>query len=173
MLLLDEPFGALDAFTKEELWCVLRDLHQLQKFNVILVTHDLRESVFLADKVFVMSKNPGRFVVERKIDLPRPRDLEITYTPEFSATSCTSCVVILALSEVAQAANAGESSMNSKKLEAYSPLILFVAHTRSMAGHLQPCSVFLNSYSLAPYKSAKPWLSLQARLPALLGKPFG
>jgi NitT/TauT family transport system ATP-binding protein len=63
---------------------VLRDLHQLQKFNVILVTHDLRESVFLADKVFVMSKNPGRFVVERKIDLPRPRDLEITYTPEFS-----------------------------------------------------------------------------------------
>ncbi|MEQ1536111.1 MAG: ABC transporter ATP-binding protein [Burkholderiaceae bacterium] len=85
MLLLDEPFGALDAFTKEELWCVLRDLHQLQKFNVILVTHDLRESVFLADKVFVMSKNPGRFVVERKIDLPRPRDLEITYTPEFSA----------------------------------------------------------------------------------------
>ena len=85
MLLLDEPFGALDAFTKEELWCVLRDLHQLQKFNVILVTHDLRESVFLADKVFVMSKNPGRFVVERKIDLPRPRDLEITYTSEFSA----------------------------------------------------------------------------------------
>jgi NitT/TauT family transport system ATP-binding protein len=84
MLLLDEPFGALDAFTKEELWCVLRDLHQQQKFNVILVTHDLRESVFLADKVFVMSKNPGRFVVERKIDLPRPRDLEITYTQQFS-----------------------------------------------------------------------------------------
>lgn len=84
MLLLDEPFGALDAFTKEELWCVLRDLHQLQKFNVILVTHDLRESVFLADKVFVMSKNPGRFVVERQIDLPRPRDLEITYTQQFS-----------------------------------------------------------------------------------------
>jgi NitT/TauT family transport system ATP-binding protein len=44
----------------------------------------LRESVFLADKVFVMSKNPGRFVVERKIDLPRPRDLEITYTPAFT-----------------------------------------------------------------------------------------
>jgi NitT/TauT family transport system ATP-binding protein len=59
-------------------------VHQLQKFNVILVTHDLRESVFLADKVYVMSKNPGRFVVERKIDLPRPRDLEITYTPAFS-----------------------------------------------------------------------------------------
>jgi NitT/TauT family transport system ATP-binding protein len=85
MLLLDEPFGALDAFTREELWCILRDLWTEQKFNVILVTHDLRESVFLADTVYVMSKSPGRFVVKREIDLPRPRDLEITYTPEFTA----------------------------------------------------------------------------------------
>jgi NitT/TauT family transport system ATP-binding protein len=84
MLLLDEPFGALDAFTREELWCALRDLHAAQKFNVILVTHDLRESVFLADKVYVMSKSPGRFVVQRDIDLPRPRDLEVTYTPQFT-----------------------------------------------------------------------------------------
>ena len=84
MLLLDEPFGALDAFTREELWCTLRDLHAEQKFNVILVTHDLRESVFLADTVYVMSKSPGRFVVKRDIDLPRPRDLEVTYTPEFT-----------------------------------------------------------------------------------------
>jgi NitT/TauT family transport system ATP-binding protein len=84
MLLLDEPFGALDAFTREELWCVLRDLWQAKGFNVILVTHDLRESVFLADTVYVMSKGPGRFVVRRDIDLPRPRDLEITYTKEFT-----------------------------------------------------------------------------------------
>ncbi|MBC7715545.1 MAG: ABC transporter ATP-binding protein [Pseudorhodobacter sp.] len=84
MLLLDEPFGALDAFTKEELWCILRDLWTVQKFNVILVTHDLRESVFLADTVYVMSKSPGRFVVKREIDLPRPRDLELTYTPHFT-----------------------------------------------------------------------------------------
>jgi NitT/TauT family transport system ATP-binding protein len=84
MLLLDEPFGALDAFTREELWCTLRDLHAAQKFNVILVTHDLRESVFLADKVYVMSKSPGRFVVQRDIDLPRPRDLEVTYTAPFT-----------------------------------------------------------------------------------------
>ena len=84
MLLLDEPFGALDAFTREELWCILRDLQSAQKFNVILVTHDLRESVFLADTVYVMSKGPGRFVVTRQIDLPRPRDLEITYTPQFT-----------------------------------------------------------------------------------------
>jgi len=84
MLLLDEPFGALDAFTREELWCTLRDLHAAQKFNVILVTHDLRESVFLADTVYCMSKSPGRFVVRREIELPRPRDLEITYTPQFT-----------------------------------------------------------------------------------------
>jgi NitT/TauT family transport system ATP-binding protein len=84
MLLLDEPFGALDAFTREELWCTLRDLWQVQRFNVILVTHDLRESVFLADTVYVMSKSPGRFVVRRDIELPRPRDLEVTYTKEFT-----------------------------------------------------------------------------------------
>lgn len=84
MLLLDEPFGALDAFTREELWCILRDLWTEQRFNVILVTHDLRESVFLADTVYVMSKSPGRFVSKKSIDLPRPRDLEITYTSDFT-----------------------------------------------------------------------------------------
>jgi NitT/TauT family transport system ATP-binding protein len=84
MLLLDEPFGALDAFTREELWCTLRDLQAARGFNVILVTHDLRESVFLADTVYVMSKSPGRFVVRREIELPRPRDLEVTYTPAFT-----------------------------------------------------------------------------------------
>ena len=84
MLLLDEPFGALDAFTREELWCALRDLQAAQRFNVILVTHDLRESVFLADTVYVMSKSPGRIVVKREIDLPRPRDLELTYTTHFT-----------------------------------------------------------------------------------------
>jgi NitT/TauT family transport system ATP-binding protein len=84
MLLLDEPFGALDAFTREELWCILRDLWTVQKFNVILVTHDLREAVFLADTVYVMSRSPGRMLVQRKIELPRPRELELTYTKEFT-----------------------------------------------------------------------------------------
>lgn len=84
MLLLDEPFGALDAFTREELWCTLRDLWEAQRFNVILVTHDLRESVFLADTVYCMSRSPGRFVVQREIPIPRTRDLEVTYTPEFT-----------------------------------------------------------------------------------------
>ncbi len=84
MLLLDEPFGALDAFTREELWNVLRDLWTLQKFNVILVTHDLREAVYLADTVYVMSKRPGRLLDQKKIALPRPRSLDITYTEKFS-----------------------------------------------------------------------------------------
>jgi NitT/TauT family transport system ATP-binding protein len=85
LLMLDEPFGALDAFTREELWCVMRDLHAAQRFTVILVTHDLREATFLADRIFCMSARPGRIVAERAVDLPRPRDLEILYTPEFSA----------------------------------------------------------------------------------------
>jgi len=84
MLLLDEPFGALDAFTREELWCALRDLQAQRGFNVILVTHDLREAVFLADTVYVMSKSPGRILARREIELPRPRDLEVTYTPVFT-----------------------------------------------------------------------------------------
>ena len=84
LLLLDEPFGALDAFTREELWCVIRDLHAARKVTVILVTHDLREAVFLADRIFCMSARPGRIIAERVIDLPRPRDLEVTYTREFT-----------------------------------------------------------------------------------------
>lgn len=85
LLMLDEPFAALDAFTREELWCVIRDLHAGRRITVILVTHDLREAVFLADRVFVMSARPGRVVVERPIPFARPRDLEVTFTPEFQA----------------------------------------------------------------------------------------
>ena len=84
LLLLDEPFAALDAFTREELWCVLRDLWARQRFTVVLVTHDLREATFLADTVYVMSKRPGRILARREIDLPRPRDLEITYSDKFA-----------------------------------------------------------------------------------------
>jgi NitT/TauT family transport system ATP-binding protein len=83
LLMLDEPFAALDAFTREELWGVIRDLHAARKITVILVTHDLREAVFLADRVFVMSSRPGRILVERPIELPRPRDIDVTFTPEF------------------------------------------------------------------------------------------
>ena len=84
LLLLDEPFAALDAFTREELWCVLRDVWQAQRFTVVLVTHDLREASFLADTVYVWSKRPGKIIVRKAIDLPRPRDLEVTYTDSFT-----------------------------------------------------------------------------------------
>ncbi len=84
LLMLDEPFGALDAFTREELWCVARDLHATTNVTICLVTHDLRESVFLADTVYVMSARPGRIIKKCQVNLPRPRDLEITYKPEFT-----------------------------------------------------------------------------------------
>ena len=84
LLMLDEPFGALDAFTREELWCVIRDLHAAQGVTIILVTHDLREATFLADKIFVMSSRPGRVLAEHKVPFARPRDLEIMYETPFN-----------------------------------------------------------------------------------------
>jgi NitT/TauT family transport system ATP-binding protein len=82
LLLLDEPFGALDAFTREELWDVLQDLCLKRKCTVMLVTHDLREAVYLADTVYVMSARPGKIIQTRKIDAPRPRNLDDLYGKE-------------------------------------------------------------------------------------------
>ncbi len=84
LLMLDEPFAALDAFTREELWVVLRDLWQKIGFTVILVTHELREATFLADRVHVMSARPGRIVMSKSVDLPRPRELDICFEPRFT-----------------------------------------------------------------------------------------
>ncbi len=84
LLMLDEPFGALDAFTREELWQVMRDLHQKKKMTVILVTHDLREAVYLADRIFVMSARPGKVIAVKDITFPRPRPIDLTYTGEFN-----------------------------------------------------------------------------------------
>lgn len=81
LLMLDEPFGALDMFTREELWLAMQDIWLARRPTVILVTHDLREAAFLADRIFVMSARPGRMVAERKVDLPRPRTLAMTYEP--------------------------------------------------------------------------------------------
>lgn len=83
LLMLDEPFGALDAFTREELWGVLQDLWLDRKFTCILVTHDLREAAYLADVIFVMSARPGRVIATHRVDLPRPRTLESTFEPAF------------------------------------------------------------------------------------------
>jgi NitT/TauT family transport system ATP-binding protein len=83
ILLLDEPFGALDAFTREELWDTLQTLWQEQRFTVLLVTHDLTEAVYLADFAHVISPRPGRVIYSSRIDLPRPRGSEMRYTPTF------------------------------------------------------------------------------------------
>ena len=83
LLMLDEPFGALDAFTREELWGVMQALWLEKRFTGVLVTHDLREAAFLADTVYVMSRRPGRIVLSKKIDIPRPRTLATTFEPHF------------------------------------------------------------------------------------------
>ncbi|OFX30627.1 MAG: nitrate ABC transporter ATP-binding protein [Armatimonadetes bacterium RBG_16_67_12] len=84
LLLLDEPFGALDAFTREELWQVLQALWMKRQFTVFLVTHDLREALFLADTVYVMSTRPGHLVYRTTVTLPRPRSLEDTFSAAFT-----------------------------------------------------------------------------------------
>lgn len=83
LLMLDEPFGALDAFTREELWAVLQDLWLQKRFTCMLVTHDLREAAYLADVIYVISARPGRVIGAHRVNLPRPRTLETTFDPAF------------------------------------------------------------------------------------------
>jgi NitT/TauT family transport system ATP-binding protein len=83
MLLLDEPFAALDAFTREELWDVVQTLWIKKRPTVMLITHDLREAVYLADRVFMMSARPGKIISITESNFPRPRKLEDTFKPEF------------------------------------------------------------------------------------------
>ena len=85
ILLLDEPFGALDAFTREELWDVLQALWQRHQFTVLLVTHDLAEAVYLADRIHVMSNRPGRVIYTTTVDLPRPRVPDTRFEGAFVA----------------------------------------------------------------------------------------
>ena len=84
ILLLDEPFGALDAFTREELWDVLQRLWQEEHFTVLLVTHDLIEATYLADTIHVMSSRPGRVIHSATIELPRPRTSEMRFQSTFT-----------------------------------------------------------------------------------------
>lgn len=85
ILLLDEPFGALDAFTREELWMALQDVWLDSQPTVMLITHDLREAVLLADTVYIMGGRPGHIVAQRHIELPRPRTLEGSFDEAFLA----------------------------------------------------------------------------------------
>jgi NitT/TauT family transport system ATP-binding protein len=83
LLLLDEPFGALDQFTREELWQVMQDLWMAKTTTVLLVTHDLREAAFLANRICVMSARPGRILEDRTVPFARPRTIEGTYEADF------------------------------------------------------------------------------------------
>ena len=83
LLLLDEPFGALDQFTREELWQILQDLYLDRKPTVLLVTHDLREAGFLAKRICVMSARPGRIISDQAVNIPQPRDIGMIYSSEF------------------------------------------------------------------------------------------
>jgi NitT/TauT family transport system ATP-binding protein len=84
VLLMDEPFSALDAISRDEMNQVLMDLWQDFKKTGLFVTHSIREAVFLSDRVLVMSARPGRIIEDLEIPFERPRDFAISDTPEFN-----------------------------------------------------------------------------------------
>lgn len=85
LLLLDEPFGALDALTRERMSADLLELWQGQQKTLIMVTHSISEALLLADRVLVLTPRPGQISLELPVRLPRPRVADVRYTPEFAA----------------------------------------------------------------------------------------
>lgn len=85
LLLMDEPFAALDAMTRERMAVDLLEIWEASKKSVLFITHSVPEAVFLSDRVVMMSSSPGRVIEDVRIDLPRPRTEETMATPEFAA----------------------------------------------------------------------------------------
>ena len=87
MLLLDEPFASLDALTRERMNLELLRIWEARRKTVVMVTHSIQEAVFLADRVLVMSPQPGRIETAMSVSLPRPRQLAMLYSQEFGSLS--------------------------------------------------------------------------------------
>jgi len=85
LLLMDEPFGALDALTRQRMQELLLRLREQLDLTVVFITHDVEEAILLGDRVLTMGANPGRFLLEQHVALPRPRTEAITLTPAFQA----------------------------------------------------------------------------------------
>ena len=83
LLLMDEPFGALDAFTRDEMNLLIQEIWMETRKTIAFVTHSISEAIFLADRVIVMSARPGRIAATYEIDIPRPRSVEIQTKPDF------------------------------------------------------------------------------------------
>ena len=84
VLLMDEPFGALDTQTRSVMQEILTNMWQRFRLSVLFITHDIEEAVFLSDRIYVMTARPGRIKAEMRVPLPRPRTAAMFDTPEFT-----------------------------------------------------------------------------------------
>jgi NitT/TauT family transport system ATP-binding protein len=105
VLLMDEPFGALDAFTREEMNHLVEEIYLDTRTTIVLITHSIDEAIFLSDRVIVMSARPGRVAKEYDVPFPRPRSFEIMATKEvFDLTNAIKLDIVGEQKSMAQAA---------------------------------------------------------------------
>jgi NitT/TauT family transport system ATP-binding protein len=124
MLLMDEPFAALDAMTREQLYGDLQRIAQEQKKTIVFVTHNVREAVCLGDRVVLFSPHPGRIREQFRIDLPRPRDINAPALAEH-ATMITQALKSHAAQSVSSVPASGSAGMEgTRKTRSWRPAFL-------------------------------------------------